>query len=117
MRIEWLNKDKILGFPGGSVANAGDTGSIPAPGRSHVSQDNWAYAPQPLNLCPTAQEPRLLSSRVRTAEARVLQGSSSAARETAAVRCLGATREQTLLSTARGKAQAATETQCGQINT
>ena len=45
MRIEWLNIDKILGFPGGSVvknppANAGDMGSIPAPGRSHVSQDN-----------------------------------------------------------------------------
>lgn len=34
-----------MGFPGGSVVrnppgNAGDTGSIPSPGRSHMSQGN-----------------------------------------------------------------------------
>ena len=36
---------KMAGFPGGPVVknllcNAGDTGSIPGPGRSHVPRDN-----------------------------------------------------------------------------
>ena len=36
---------KLVGFPGGSVvknppANAGDTSSIPGPGRSHMPQSN-----------------------------------------------------------------------------
>ena len=48
----------ILGFPGGSVekslpANAGDTGLIPDPGRSHMLQSNYAYVPtEP--MCPRA---------------------------------------------------------------
>ena len=38
-------KDELLDFPGGSVVknppvNAGDTGSIPGLGRSHISQSN-----------------------------------------------------------------------------
>ena len=38
-------------FPGGAVvknppASAGDTGSIPGPGRSHMPQGNQACAPQ-----------------------------------------------------------------------
>ena len=46
-------------FPGGSVvknlpANAGDTGSIPSPGRSHMPQSNWAHVPQLLSLCSRA---------------------------------------------------------------
>ena len=42
-----MERVKVLGmgFPGGSViknllANAGDVGSIPGPGRSHMSQSN-----------------------------------------------------------------------------
>ena len=40
----YKNKE-VLGFPGGSVvknwpANAGDTGSIPDPGRSHIPRRN-----------------------------------------------------------------------------
>ena len=40
-----LMNTTILGFPGGSVeknlpANAGDTGLIPDPGRSHMPQSN-----------------------------------------------------------------------------
>ena len=36
---------KTVGFPGGTViknlpANAGDTGSIPGPGRSHMPRSN-----------------------------------------------------------------------------
>ena len=44
------------GFPGGAVveglpANAGDTGSSPGLGRSHMPQSNWAREPQLLSLC------------------------------------------------------------------
>ena len=42
-------------FPGGAVvenppANAGDTGSSPGLGRSHMPRSNWARAPQLLSL-------------------------------------------------------------------
>ena len=45
---------KLQGFPGGPVveslpANAGDTGLIPAPERSHMLWCKWACAPQLLN--------------------------------------------------------------------
>ena len=38
-------KNKTSGFPGGAVVknppvNAGDTGSVPGPGRSHVPRSN-----------------------------------------------------------------------------
>ena len=52
------------GFPGGAVvenlpANAGDTGSSPCLGRSHVPRSGWAREPQLLSLrvwslCPAA---------------------------------------------------------------
>ena len=61
----YVNK-VILGFPGGTVvenlpANAGDTGSSPGLGRSHVPQSNWAREPQLLSLrnwslCSTTRE-------------------------------------------------------------
>ena len=43
------------GFPGGAVvknllANAGDTGSSPGMGRSHMPRSNWAREPQLLSL-------------------------------------------------------------------
>ncbi|KAJ8783904.1 hypothetical protein J1605_008947 [Eschrichtius robustus] len=43
------------GFPGGAVvenlsANAGDTGSCPDLGRSHMPRSNWAREPQLLSL-------------------------------------------------------------------
>ena len=46
---------KIQGFPGGAVvenlpANAGDTGSSPGPGRSHMPRSNWARERQLLSL-------------------------------------------------------------------
>ena len=45
----------LLGFPGGAVvenlpANAGDTGSSPGLGRSHMPRSNWARKPQLLSL-------------------------------------------------------------------
>ena len=44
------------GFPGGAVvesppANAGETGSSPGLGRSHMPRSNWAPEPQLLSLC------------------------------------------------------------------
>ena len=43
------------GFLGGAVvenlpANAGDTGSSPGPGRSHMPWSKWVHAPQLLSL-------------------------------------------------------------------
>ena len=48
-------KIKVVGFPGGAVvenlpANAGDTGSSPGLGRSHMPRSNWAREPQLLSL-------------------------------------------------------------------
>ena len=45
----------LSGFPGGTVvenlpANAGDTGSSPGLGRSHMPWSNWAHEPQLLSL-------------------------------------------------------------------
>ena len=49
-----MSKNSWEGFPGGAVvknppANAGDTGSSPGPGRSHMPQNNWARVPQLLS--------------------------------------------------------------------
>ena len=54
-------KKSKWGFPGGAVvknppANAGDTGSSPGPGRSHMPQSNQARAPQLLSLRATTTE-------------------------------------------------------------
>ena len=62
-------------LPGGPVvknppANAGDTGSSPGPGRSHMPRSNWAREPQLLK--PTrsrARVPQLVSPRAATTEA------------------------------------------------
>ena len=48
-------KETLRGFPGGAVvenppANAGDTGSSPGLGRSHMPRRNWAREPQLLSL-------------------------------------------------------------------
>ena len=45
----------LRGFPGGTVvenlpANAGDTGSSPGLGRSHMPRSNWSREPQLLSL-------------------------------------------------------------------
>ena len=63
------------GFPGGAVvknppANAGDAGSSPGLGRSHMPRSNYACAPQLLNLCSRAREPQRLSPRATTTETR-----------------------------------------------
>ena len=54
-------KTRQQGFPGGTVvenlpANAGDTGSSPGLGRSHMPRSNWAREPQLLSLRPATIE-------------------------------------------------------------
>ena len=51
----------VTGFPGGAVvknlpANAGDTGSSPGPGRSHMPPSNQARVLQLLRLRATTTE-------------------------------------------------------------
>ena len=55
-------------FPGGTVvknppANAGDMGSSPGSGRSHMPQSNKAHAPQLLSPCATATEAHVPRAR------------------------------------------------------
>ena len=59
--IKKTNKD----FPGGTVVknlpvNAGDTGSIPGLGRSHILRSSEAREPQLLSLHSRACKPQLL---------------------------------------------------------
>ena len=73
---------KYRGFPGGAVvnnppANAGDTGSSPGSGRSHMPRSNKAHAPQLLSLCSSACEPQLLSPCATTTEARTPRACAS----------------------------------------
>ena len=53
--MKYFSKKSLKGFPGGTVveslpASAGDTGSSPGLGRSHVPRGNWAREPQLLSL-------------------------------------------------------------------
>ena len=66
-----ITKHTVKGFPGGAVAenlpaNAGDTGSSPGLGRSHMPWSNWAREPQLLSLlvwslCSATREAAILS--------------------------------------------------------
>ena len=54
------------GFLGGAVvgslpANAGDAGSSPGQGGSHMPWSSWARAPQLLSLCSGARDPQVLN--------------------------------------------------------
>ena len=69
-------KTMIWGFPGGAVvenlpANAGDTGSCPGPGRSHMPRSSWAREPQLLSL-------RVWSLCSATREAAIVRGPHTA---------------------------------------
>ena len=71
-----------MGFPGGAVvenlpANAGDTGSSPGLGRSHMPRSDYARGPQLLSLrvwslCSAAREAAIvIGPRTRSEERRV----------------------------------------------
>ena len=69
-------KNKSEGFPGGAVvgslpANAGDTGSSPGLGGSHMPRSNWAREPQLLSL-------RIWSLCSATREAATVRGPRTA---------------------------------------
>ena len=69
-------KSNAKGFPGGAVvenlpANAGDTGSSPGLGRSHMPRSNWAREPQLLSL-------RVSSLCSATREAAIVRGPCTA---------------------------------------
>ena len=66
----------MLGFPGGAVveslpASAGDTGSCPGLGRSHMPRSGWAREPQLLSL-------RVWSLCSATREAAIVRGPRTA---------------------------------------
>ena len=72
-----LKKTK-QGFPGGAVvetppANAGDTGSSPGLGGSHMPRSSWAREPQLLSL-------RIWSLCSATGEAAIVRGPRTAMR-------------------------------------
>ena len=72
----FFKKSKLRGFPGGAVvgslpANAGDTGSIPGLGRSHMPRSGWAREPQLLSL-------RVWSLCSATREATIVRGPCTA---------------------------------------
>ena len=55
-------EEQMKGFPGGAVvknlsANAGDMGSSPGLGRSHMPRSNKARVPQLPSPCTTTTEP------------------------------------------------------------
>ena len=94
------------GFPGGTVvknppANAGDTGSSPGPGRSHMPWSNQAREPQLLSLCSRAHVPQLLDP---TRLVPVLHNKRSHRNN----------KEQPLLTATRESPCTATKTQCSQ---
>ena len=71
-----IQKESCWGFPGGAVveglpANAGDTGSGPGLGRSHVPQSGYAREPQLLSL-------RVWSLCSATGEAAIVRGPCTA---------------------------------------
>ena len=77
---KWITKHTIKnlfwGFPGGAVvgslpANAGDTGSSPGLGRSHMPRSGWAHEPQLLSL-------RVWSLCSATREAAIVRGPRTA---------------------------------------
>ena len=81
-RQDQINEDKIgnlpkkefrVDFPGGAVvknppANAGDTGSSPGPGRSHMPQSSWACVPQLLSPCAATAEAHVPRARALNQE-------------------------------------------------
>ena len=72
----YMLKTFLLGFPGDAVvenlpANAGNTGSSPGLGRSHMPRSNWAREPQLLSL-------RVWSLCSATREATIVRGPHTA---------------------------------------
>ena len=92
------DKTRKTGFPGVSVINnlpinAGNIGSIPDPGRLHMTWNNYGHAPQLLSLCSRVKEPQLLSPHAATTEAHGTLEPVLCNREANPMRCLGTVTE------------------------
>ena len=79
--IKALKMSPVPGFPGGAVvegppADAGDTGSCPGPGISHMPRSGWAREPWPLSL-------HIQSLCSATGEATTVRGSRTAKKKKA----------------------------------
>ena len=101
-------------FPGGTVvknlqANAGDLGSIPSLGRSHMPRSKETHAPQLLNRCSRDQESQLLNLRAAGLEPILCNKRHPSKRHPHT-----ASREQPLSATTKEKACAAMKTQSSQ---
>ena len=99
-------------FPGGAVvkihpASAGDTGSSPSPGRSHMPQSN-------LSLCTTTTEPALQSPRATTTEAHAPRACALQQEKPPQLEARRTATESSPRSPQLEKAHAATKTQCSQ---
>ena len=87
-------------FPGGAVvknlpANAGDMGSTPGPGRSHMPQSNEARAPQLLSLRATTTEAHARRARaLPTREATAMRSASTTTKSSPPSLQLGKTHVQ-----------------------
>ena len=108
-----------MDFPGSAVvknppANAGDTGSSPGLGRSHVPRSNQVSVPQLPSLRSRAREPQLLSLHATTTEARMPRAHAPQ-REATTMRSLHtAMKSSPPLATTRESPRAATKTQRSQ---
>ena len=94
-------------FPGGAVleslpATAGDTGSSPGPGRSHVPWSNYARVPRLLSLHTTTTEVADLDPMLRNKRSH---------RNEKPAHC---NEEQPLLAATRESPRTATKTKCSQ---
>ena len=74
MKINCASITHYWDFTGGAVvenlpASAGDMGSSPGPGRSHMLRNNEARVPQLPSRRSRAHEPQLLSLQATTTEA------------------------------------------------
>ena len=82
-----------MGFPGASTVknlptNAGDSSSIPDPGRSHMPGSNLTRWPQLLSLWSRAQELQLLSPSATTTEAQGPEACAPQQKKATAIRRL-----------------------------
>ena len=110
-------KVKDRDCPGGAVvknlpANAGDMGSIPRLGRSHMLQSNKAHAPQLLSLRSRAHKPQLLSPSATTTEACMPRARALQQEKPSQEKHVHHNKEQPPLATMRESPRAAMKTQC-----
>ena len=112
-------KNVFWGFPGGAVvgsppASAGDVGSSPGPGGSHVPWSKWVRVPQLLSLRSRAREPRLLSPHATSIEAHASRARAPQQEKPWQWEAPAPQRRVAPLTATRESPRAAVKTQCSQ---